>query len=818
MSDYNLDHPGLSPEQVEYLRANPLEACQREIEALKAQLGTYDQLLQDANEALNVERNRAAGLRTEADLAVKARDTLSDSLDLANSLADSLRQECAEAKKRNAELESRISSSGQPDQRNDELSRLKAALSEAKLKNLDKDIQLENAKKELLELKAKSKALQSRSEGLNVQLYEAIADREDLKQQLDIVTENLMNQTPMPEATDDLLSTTAEYGTLSSSMARTPQWPTPEPTLEEQRSSSRSPVVDGRVDSTTPEDHDDEDDNPGLKLKLKMANEAKASAIRRAEEAEKRLEDCMDLVNGPLAQRDVIDNLKALAREAKAEADKKEEDLIAAVKDRDIRKQVAMLDVVKYKAKIAEQQENIEEIHALFTASEKRKSELEESLIANTESTTTLQIDELQRHLSIHVERILELEKLLVVSSEHASEVEDRLRETEEERTVLQESAATAASDHATETAQLEDLLQDSRDKENELRELLVATSTSSSKLEAENKRLKDLVKETEDAKAALEEVLSQLEGSVKAPRTTNYENQASQTLWAESEATDAVDPTLVSNPVATEEPLTVAKEKKLANPKQKRKPKAKGRRDSKYNPQAGEVTSSSEQAGDDEIQDHPTPDPAVAATDLIEASPKASANPRQKRKPKVKRRRDSKFNPQADEVISSSDQTGDDEIQHHPTPDPAVAVTEIPSPIEGSLKPAEKKPTAGGRRKQKPKVAPRRSSIYDPKNDEAILSSDNEEKTSIPEQQSTKKKTLGIMADTHPEELAEADENVESRGTSGLRAGARRTRNSNPTYVGEIVVQGSGLKRKSVEGAGGSGGRKEKKAKGTRK
>jgi hypothetical protein len=824
MSDYNLDHPELSTEQVEYLRANPLEACQRENEALKVQLGTYDQLLQDTKEALNVERGRVAVLRTEADLAVEARNALSGSLNLANSSADRLRQERAEAETRNAELEPQISSSIQPDQNNDELHQLKATLSEAKIKNLDKDIQLENARKELAELKAKTKALQTRSEGLNVQLYEAIADREDLKQQLDIVTENLLNQTPKLEITGDLLTATAEYGTLSSSMAQTPQWPTPEPTLEEQRSSSRSPAFKEGIDSTTPEDHNDDDDNLGLELKLKMANEAKTSAIRRAEEVERRLEDCMDLVNGPLAQKEVIDNLKALAREAKAEADRKEEDLIAAAKERDIIKQVAMLDTVKYKAKIAEQQERVEQIHALFTASEQRKSEVEELLkIANAESASTYQVDELQKLLSTHVQRISELDTLLVNSSKHASEIENRLRAQEEEATVLQESAATAASDHATETALLEDLLQDSRNKEIELRELLLATSTSSAKLEEEIERLKGLVKETEDAKIAVEELLSQPERPVKAPRTSNYESQASQTLWAGSEITDDVDPTSISHPVTTEEPLIAAEKKKPAKPKQKRKPKVKRRRDSQYNPQGNDVTSSSDQNGDD-AGEHPSiPDPALAAPEIIppiEESPEALENRRQKRKPKVKRRRDSQYNPQTEEVTSSSDHTGDDERKHPPISDPALAATAIPSPIEVSLNPPETKPTAERKRKQKPKVAPRRSSIYDPKNDDGTSSSDDEEKTSITEQ-STNKKAPSTMAGAHLGELAKADENVESRAAPPiLRTGARRTRNLNPTYVGEIVVQGSGLKRKSFEGggAGGGGGRKEKKAKRARR
>ncbi|KAM3069608.1 hypothetical protein ACMFMF_008822 [Clarireedia jacksonii] len=1112
MSDYNLDHPGLSPEQLEHLRANPLEACQRENEALKVQLGTYDQLLQTANEALGVERGHVETLRAEADLAVKARDVLASSLDPANSLVDTLRQECAEAKERNAELEAIINSSAQPDQKPDELLRLKAALSATKIKSLDKDIQLENARKALEEMKSEAQALRTR-------------------------------QTPQPELADEVLTTAAEYGTMSSSMAQTPQWSTPEsasvtresasttegpvlqgdgdeekgtsgsesfdeliPTqsgeedtalsqkvleleeelaesraqlkaifeltpidfeaaravnegrvaqnqelldiiaeerdhlrtqlhnmeaqmqirvdrsdegvfgsgvvlgegryetlkiernkylgwfqklerklgneegqldnediwsireerdelrkrkqeleediegplgwrqqlaasedtevdtitqgvrlkaklavctkqrdeavnalekemnksyeesrggledlfsklctmvelkisqykshdalrtrnsvlradldtatrklsdvqqrydvlkkkvtsqdtdpkgggnttsaspaelkaqvfrlklmldertherntlrvlaikslaatlrsieeaeqtiqelrtsLEEQRSNSRNLAGGEGIDSSTPQDQDNNDDNLELESKLKAATEVKDAAIRRAEEAEKRLEDCMDLVNGPLAQKEVIGNLKELAREARSDADRKEQDWIAATKERDIIRQIAMLDAVKYKARIAEQQDSIEKIHAQFAASETRKLELEDLLkMANAESATIHQIDALQGLLSINAQRISELEALLVVSSEHALEMEDRLREKEQESFTLQESAVTAASDHATETAQLEDLLQESRDKANELMQVLLATSTNSSKLEAENERLQDLVKATEDANTSPESRLSQFEDSFKAPHTNKYENQASQTIWAENGTPDDVDAASVSPPGTIEPPLIAAQNDK-------------------------------------------------------------SANAKQKRKPKVKRRRASKYNPQADEASSSSDRIEADEEEPDPITEPTPANTETQIPIEGSPAPAERKATEERRGKQKSKARPRRSSKYDPKNDEAALSSednnDDEEKPSVLQQRvTTKKKIPSTMAvDTRHRGLANAGENEEDRGTSGLRSGARRTRNSNPVYVGEVVVQGSGMKRKSSEGGGGGGSRggREKKVKGTRR
>ncbi|KAF7865556.1 uncharacterized protein EAF02_009979 [Botrytis sinoallii] len=152
MSDYNFDHSGFTQEHVRHLQENPLEACQRENESLRIRLETFNRMLLEAKEESQARLNRC--------------EITGD--------GDQMKAELKKLKERKDEKEETDDVSLEQ-QRN----RIAEELEEAKEVIRGKELHIQHLKEEARK-----------------QIHALLAQRDDMRQQLEILTENFIGTPP----------------------------------------------------------------------------------------------------------------------------------------------------------------------------------------------------------------------------------------------------------------------------------------------------------------------------------------------------------------------------------------------------------------------------------------------------------------------------------------------------------------------------------------------------------------------------------------------------------------------------------------------
>lgn len=293
MSDYNFDHPEITQEQIQHLQGNPLEACQRENESLRIRLNSFDRMLLEAKQESEERLKRIKQVRSERDAAFNegekyARGEISVEMGV-------LRREKEEADRRNRDLEEdSVKTQEILNKMELELMELRKAKEEADMRNRDLEKVLDEVKDELtaslrekdrieeelneakevimgkelriqhLQEEARSMSASvagtppvesKRVQALTEQLCTLMAERDDIRQQLEIVTENLMGNTPkeLTPIDDMLQKTTSEKSQRSGQLDR-----------YEIRWSLRAPSP--LRQSSTPESEEDEDEDEATKV------------------------------------------------------------------------------------------------------------------------------------------------------------------------------------------------------------------------------------------------------------------------------------------------------------------------------------------------------------------------------------------------------------------------------------------------------------------------------------------------------------------------------------------------------------------------
>ncbi|TGO58079.1 hypothetical protein BOTNAR_0188g00120 [Botryotinia narcissicola] len=166
----------------------------------------------------------------------------------------------------------------------------------------------------------------------------------------------------------------------------------------------------------------------GEKEGLKVEKMEAAERAEKAEIATRRLEDCMDLVNGPLSQKVAWDNLKGLLREARDKLKTK---------------------MYEWLEKDGERDWAVESLEKMLKESEERETALAKLLHSTqeemrSEGTKDAKIAELEEQLSKNEERIRDL---LREKDEHKAEadgLESFLRASETQTTQLEEQLRNA--------------------------------------------------------------------------------------------------------------------------------------------------------------------------------------------------------------------------------------------------------------------------------------------------------------------------------------------------------------------------------------
>ncbi|KAF7865555.1 uncharacterized protein EAF02_009978 [Botrytis sinoallii] len=481
----------------------------------------------------------------------------------------------------------------------------------------------------------------------------------------------------------------------------------------------------------------------------------KMEAAERAEKAEiatRRLEDCMDLVNGPLSQKEAWDNLKRLLREAR-------EDLKTKMNE--------------WKEKDGERDWAVESLEKMLKESEEREAALAKLLHSTqedmkSEGTKDAKIAELEEQLRRNEERIRDLlrekdenkakadglESFLRASETQTTQLEERLRKAEERTRDLQLEKDTQQS----EAERLEDLLKARetqtaeffktlRDEEEEqyrveierLHELLLLRENEDEQFREEIERLHKLHKTSEGKitrwKVVAGESIGEIENLQKKLEDAEAKVELHSITQNQNAETQTDTPTSTSMETQTEDielrqsavpPSTVEpKPKKFKGKSPKQKPITKIPRDPRYHPQHPDSESS-----DEESESH----------EPFKPQPKHNVALRQ-------------------EMDSS-----------HPAPSPSPA----PSITIRLTSKAHAKKKAHGKD----------SVEYDsPYKFETAVESEDEE---IPD--------VEIAQESPIQEMQKVGEAVKSRGS-------RNTRNPDPVYTGQLLVRGLGRGEKEKMG-----------------
>ena len=492
---------------------------------------------------------------------------------------------------------------------------------------------------------------------------------------------------------------------------------------------------------------EEEDEKKGLKTE-------KMKATERAEIAARRLEGCMDLVDGPLAQKEAWDNLKGLLREAR-------EDLKAKMNE--------------WKEKDGERDWAVESLEKMLKESEERGVALAKLLHSTqedmkSEGTKDAKVAELEEQLSRNEERIRDLlrekdehkaeadglESFLRASETQTTQLDEQLRKAEERIRDLQLEKDTQQSEaerledllkaRETQTAEffkklrseeeeqyqeeierLHELHKTSEDKVTELLDISITTSARLSDLEAEIARWKIVAGESIGEIENLQQQLEDAEAKVEFHRITRNQNAETQTDTPASTnmetQTDDIELLQPDVPPSAAEP----KPKKLKKKPPKKKPITKTPPDPPYYSHHSDSEPSNE--------DLESPKP-------LKPQPKRNISLR----------------PEMD--------------SGHPAPSPSPA----PSTTI--------RLTSKAHAKKKKKVHGKERVKYDPtyKVETAVESEDEE----IPDVE---------MAQESPiQEMQRVGEVVVSRGS-------RKTRNPDPVYTGQLLVRGLGKGEKEKMG-----------------
>ncbi|KAI9646861.1 hypothetical protein NHQ30_004861 [Ciborinia camelliae] len=508
----------------------------------------------------------------------------------------------------------------------------------------------------------------------------------------------------------------------------------------------------------------------------------------RLEVAERRLEECMDLVDGPLSQKEAWDNLKGLLAEAREvhkvkmrewkerdrERDLELENLEKLLKDSEERS----LELTKLLHNVQEDMKNEGKLHAttaelekwlgdsakriegLEQERDKHKAEadgLENFLQASETHTTQLEeklskseerIQDLIQENDSHKAEAERLDGLLKAEETKTAEFYRTLRDEEEEQyreeiERLHELLLFKEEEDEQfreEIERLHELLTTSEEKVAELLDMSLATSKRLSDLDAEVTRWKSAYGESIAETEKLQNKLSDLEAEIELLRIRNNQNAETQTEATISTGKETPESPLspVPSPPIPSVPAPKKKEPKKKAPK-KKAPKKKSQ-DSQYDPHKDSASESP-----DEELEKPKP---------------AKPQP----KPNISVRR---------EVA-------------HPAPSPS------PTPSTRiKLKPKTHPPPP------KKKVGRKESEEDDPLyRDEGGAESDEE----IPVSE--------VVQESPVEEIQ-----VEVEGPRR----SRRTRNRSPVYVGEFIMTGPGRAQKR-KAEGDEGGNVERGKKGRKK
>ncbi|TGO37815.1 hypothetical protein BHYA_0088g00110 [Botrytis hyacinthi] len=523
-----------------------------------------------------------------------------------------------------------------------------------------------------------------------------------------------------------------------------------------------------------------EDEKEGLKAEKMEATER----AEKAETAKRRLEDCMDLVNGPLSQKEAWDNLKGMLKEAREELKTK---------------------MKEWKEKDGERDWAVESLEKMLKESEEREAGLAKLLHSTqeemrSEGTKDAKIAELEEQLSRNEERIRDLlrekdehkaeadglESFLRASKTQTTQLEERLRKAEEKNRDLQLEKDTQQSEaerledllkaRETQTAEflktlrdeeeeqyrveierlhellllrededeqfreeierLHELHKTSEGKVTELLDISMKTSTRLSDLEDEITRWKVVAGESIGEIENLQKQLEDAEAKVELQRITHDQNAETQTdtptsTNMETQTEDIELPQPVVSPPAVELKSKMSKKKSP-----KKKPITKIPRDPRHHPQRSDSESSDEE---------------LKTSRPLKPQPKHNTSLRQ-------------------EMGSS---------HPAPSPSPAPSIT-----IRLTSKAHAKK-----------KVHGKESVEYDsPYKVETVVESEDEE---LPDVE---------MAQESPiQEMQKVGEVVKSRGS-------RNTRNPDPVYTGQLLVRGLGRgEREKMGGNRATRGHKRK-------
>ncbi|KAJ8060233.1 hypothetical protein OCU04_010577 [Sclerotinia nivalis] len=520
-----------------------------------------------------------------------------------------------------------------------------------------------------------------------------------------------------------------------------------------------------------------------------LENEKGGLGTERVEVAERRLEECMDLVDGPLGQKEAWDNLKGLLTEAREVLKLKMNEWNEKDKERDWavgslekllkeseEREAALANLLHATqedmksegtrgAKVAEMEEqltrNEQRIRDLLREKDEHKAEadgLETFLRASETQMTQLEeqiskseerIRDLQQENDNHKAEAERLEDLLKASETKTAEFFRRLRDEEEEKygeeigrlheiLLLKEEEDEQFRE---EIERLHELHTASEGKVAELLDMSLTTSARLSDLETEITRWKTVAGESIRETERLQQKLENSEAEIKLLRITNNQNAETQTeepIAADMETqTDIPKSPQSPVPISPSPPIPVVpapKSKKSKKKALKKKPITKGPRDLRYHPNKDSGS-----------------EPSAEELETLKAP-----------KPQLK------HNVSLQQEIA----------RPAPSPSPAPSLTiKLTSKAHATKKKGERKGTGE----------------YDPAyKDETGVESEDEE---IP-----------------PAEVVQESPVEENMEVDGPRR-SRRTRNPNPVYTGELVVEGPGVGQKKAVGRGNNEKGQKRKA-----
>ncbi|TEY67913.1 hypothetical protein BOTCAL_0124g00110 [Botryotinia calthae] len=487
------------------------------------------------------------------------------------------------------------------------------------------------------------------------------------------------------------------------------------------------------------------DEKEGLKTE-------KMEATERAEIAARRLEDCMDLVNGPLAQKEAWNNLKGLLREAR-------EDLKAKMnqwKEKDGERDWAVESLEKMlkeseesgvalakllhstqedmknegskETKIAEFEEqlsrNEERIRDLLREKDEHKAEADglESFLQASETQTT-QLDEQLRKAE---EKIRDLQMEKDTQQSEAERLEDLLKARETQTAeFFMKLRSEEEEQYQEEIKRLHELHRTSEDEVTELLDISITTSARLSDLEAEITRWKIVAGESIGEIENLQKQLEDAEAKVELHRITRNQNAETQTDTPTSTNMETQTDDIELLQPAVPPSAVEHKPKKFKKNPSKNKPITKTPPDPRF------------------YSHHSDSEPSIEDLE----SPKS-------------------FKPQPKHNISLRQET--DSGHPAPSPSPAPSIT-----IRLTSKAHAKKKIHGKVRVE-----------YDaPYKVETVVESEDEE---IPD--------VEIAQESAIQEMQKVGEAVVSRGS-------RKTRNPDPVYTGQLLVRGLGKGEKEKMG-----------------